>query len=245
MLTTNGILHFILMKVIFSVLILWIAFGNKLFHHFWTSLFVFYGLYMFVGGAMLLIHFMMNPVVGATTSVYKQISVTYVLSVFPVVAFATKKQADFFLRKKFTNDSLYHVSLSLNGRGLEGKGLLDTGNQLYDPLLNKPVIFANSKLVRQAFSVAEWEQLKTVLETKNRQFIPKTLQKQLVMIPYQDVSGVERTIVAVKARYVTIHSQKHTYTLEDIPVGLQLNELTVDGSYDCLLHPHFITHGKN
>lgn len=243
--TENFFFHSLITKLVFSILILWLAFGRKIFQKLWLTMITFYSLYMFMGGALLGIHYVIQANGSSIQGINKPISASYVLSAFPIIAFVAKKQADFFIRKKFTVESLYRVDITMYGKTVQVNGLMDTGNQLYDPITNKPVIFASSTFFKQIFTQIEWQQIQSAVEMETVHLLPTQLKRKLVTIPYQDVSGMDQIIYTWIADEVSIIDKDVVRTSYRIPIGIQFSHLTADHAYECLLHPGMIIHGKN
>src|SRR5699024_3386406 len=152
----------------------------------------FVGTYILFGGILMMLHFVWTDHISFMDNTGPNISATFVISFFPLIAYATKKQADYLLHKKIIYDQCYIVHLTLAGQTVSINGFIDTGNQLYDPLTNKPVAFMNRNIFKQLYSELEWEVIHDKLESNNVGLLPKSLQKKIISIPFIDITGVEQ-----------------------------------------------------
>src|SRR5699024_2411068 len=127
--------------------------------------------------------------------------------------------------------------LTLAGQTVSINGFIDTGNQLYDPLTNKPVAFMNRNIFKQLYSELEWEVIHDKLESNNVGLLPKSLQKKIISIPFIDITGVEQFTHVLLLDKLQVETANSNIVWEQVPVGIHRDRLTADNQYECLLHP--------
>lgn len=68
------------------------------------------------------------------------ISWMFVVIGFPAIWFFSKKRIEDIETKSIQYDELVMVQAEFSGQTIRAKGLVDSGNQLYDPLTKTPVM---------------------------------------------------------------------------------------------------------
>ncbi|UKS30268.1 sigma-E processing peptidase SpoIIGA [Paenibacillus sp. HWE-109] len=124
------------------------------------------------------------------------------------------------------------------------KGLIDTGNQLYDPLTRTPVM---------VMEVSEWgdvfpeEWLKRIRSADVDQIISGLgeeafeWQDRLRLVPYRGVNRNTQFMLAIKPDKVVItHNEVQTEAFK-VLIGLDGGKLCHDGSYQAIIHPALIS----
>lgn len=240
----ESFLHSIIWKILFSFIIIFVTFGRRVKHHLVTTYITFIGTYILFGGVLMMIHFIWterDPMMNMTD---QHISATFVISFFPLIAYATKKQTDYILHKKMTYDQCYTVDLTVGGQTVSTNGFVDTGNQLYDPLTNKPVAFMNSHLFKRLYPRLDWVDIQDKLEDNNLYHLPKVLQERISAVPFIDITGVEQFTHVLILDKLEIQFGNDHIVWKRIPIGIHRQRLTEDNQYECLLHPAHLTFGK-
>ncbi len=75
------------------------------------------------------------------------ISWIFVLIGFPLLSYFSKARVDDLRMKNITFDQLVDVEIILNEQTLSMKGLIDSGNQLVDPLTKTPVMIVGKQIL--------------------------------------------------------------------------------------------------
>lgn len=122
----------------------------------------------------------------------------------------------------------YHVKIVLNGRRTEGRGLMDTGNGLFDPVSRAPVILVNSRI---AAALLQGEAVSS--------------QRGFRLIPFTSIGKKRGVLEAFLSDYIELETeQTGTKALEVMHCEKVLCAVTdrFDGNqrYDIILHPSLL-----
>jgi stage II sporulation protein GA (sporulation sigma-E factor processing peptidase) len=125
-------------------------------------------------------------------------------------------------------------------------GLIDTGNQLTDPLTRTPVIVMEASLWQHVLPEG-WAQRLRTMETDQlimemqESSIP--WQDRLRMVPFRGVNrGATQWMLAIKPDKVAITHEGTTTECTKVLIGLDGGTLSSDGSYRAILHPTLLQH---
>lgn len=140
-------------KLLFSIAMVIAVFGFKRLRYFVKGLMTFYFATFLVGGALIGIHYFINFDFKLSSSVMlasvkgfgDPISWLFVLLGFPLAWHFSKKNVEGIEMTKIQYDSLILVRVVINETEYCFKGLIDSGNQLYDPISKMPVMFISIK----------------------------------------------------------------------------------------------------
>ncbi|KRE90434.1 sigma-E processing peptidase SpoIIGA [Paenibacillus sp. Soil766] len=126
------------------------------------------------------------------------------------------------------------------------KGLIDTGNQLYDPLTRTPVM---------VMEVSEWGDvlpelwLQRIRSSDVDQIISGIgveefiWQDRLRLVPYRGVNRNTQFMLAIKPDKVVIIHNESQLEATKVLIGLDGGKLCSDGSYQAIIHPALIQAG--
>jgi stage II sporulation protein GA (sporulation sigma-E factor processing peptidase) len=126
------------------------------------------------------------------------------------------------------------------------KGLIDTGNQLYDPLTRTPVM---------VMEVSEWgdvlpvEWLQRIRSADVDQIISGLgveefiWQDRLRLVPYRGVNRNTQFMLAIKPDKVVITHNSTRIEASKVLIGLDGGKLCSDGTYQAIIHPALISAG--
>lgn len=131
--------------------------------------------------------------------------------------------------------NLYNIILKKEGICCEGKALLDTGNQLKEPITGKPVV------------VAEFDAVKTLF--------PKDLQEEVVnfgkdkwnmvypikWIPYHSLGNRCGAMPGIYVDEMIIHVNNENRIKKRVLIGIVFEPVSTQKLYQFILHEEYIT----
>jgi len=139
------------------------------------------------------------------------------------------------------------VTVTVNGESIQCRGLVDTGNRLYDPLSRAPVMVMEASLWCEWLPEGWAARLQTEpadqLVAEMGEAFPDgfVLQDRLRLVPYRGVNGNTRLMLAVRPDAVSIalpdcapHSNRR------VLVGLDGGALSSDQTYRAIVHPDLV-----
>ncbi|WFR54996.1 sigma-E processing peptidase SpoIIGA [Anaerocolumna sp. AGMB13025] len=147
----------------------------------------------------------------------------------------------------------YETELSYGGKNIQIIGLLDTGNNLYDPIYGKPVIIAEFSSLEPLLSVNQRDLLCRVLDSLEGKHT--TLQEidhspenggisqneaeehfNIMMIPYHSIGKKNGMMPAIIMNRVKIVSGKEKMYSENVYTAVTRGNLSKEKKYQVILH---------
>ncbi|MCH5281736.1 MAG: sigma-E processing peptidase SpoIIGA [Lachnospiraceae bacterium] len=120
---------------------------------------------------------------------------------------------------------IYDVVLFHKGRQVEGKGLLDTGNSLYDPISKEPVVILQKSMAKQL-----------LLDEMPQE------QKGYRIIPYQSIGTTKGVLEAFFVEKVILSvgkngPEKGEIERTQVLCAVYEEDYSKNGGYEIILHP--------
>lgn len=222
--------------VIIIKLALWIVLSLILFlkkEKFFMCALTFLGLTFLFGGVMFGIGFVVS---GDATAAMRVNMLDFPVSVIIAGVFicwlAVKKILVKFHRMRDLGGVIYDFSLSVLGNTMKFRGLMDTGNRLYDKVSGLPVIVLSAKSLMGNISD---EQFRIMFSGRG-----DTLQPQAHYMEISTVAGGKNKILLLKPDAFVLYSAGGGNILYDVMVGVSFSPLKDAIGYDAILHPALI-----
>ncbi|WP_126426025.1 sigma-E processing peptidase SpoIIGA [Brevibacillus marinus] len=242
-------------KLLFSILMLLIAFGFPRLLLFAQNVCVFYFVAFVFGGGVFGLNYLFashhEVVNGILVADHEGLAVGFkptLLAVaigFLLVYLLSRGSYLAIQGPRRIESFLVEVAVELNGERLSCRGLVDTGNQLREPLTRTPVMILEStllehllpgELVGRLAAANEWlAELDQLFST-----LPSEWQARLRVIPYRSVSRRMDFLVAVKPDQVVIVSQGERFCCQRVLIGLNPQPLSADRAYQAIIHPALV-----
>lgn len=123
---------------------------------------------------------------------------------------------------------------------LSCSGLVDTGNQLYDPLTKTPVMVTEASLWKEVLPESWLKKIQTsdvdqiVAAMGGEEFV---WQDRLRVVPYRGVNRGTQFMLAIKPDLVRVHYAERDWETGKVLIGFDGGNLSSDGSYRAIIHP--------
>ncbi|OIK14023.1 sigma-E processing peptidase SpoIIGA [Bacillus sp. MUM 116] len=232
-------------KLLFSVLMILVTFGYKRLVFFIKALMTLYVSTFLIGGALIGAHYFLQTdslLLAGLKGFGDPISWMFVFIGFPIAWHFSKKNVEGMEMTKIQFDQIVSVSLTINSETYVFKGLVDSGNQLYDPLTKLPVMFISIKNQMEGMS-EPIKQMAANTETllMGEEEFPSDWQNKLRIIPYRVVGQEHQLIMAVKPDSILIEKNGDCFLCEKGLVSFTMQELSPDDAFQCIVHPKMLT----
>ena len=124
-------------------------------------------------------------------------------------------------------------------------GLVDTGNQLSDPLSGMPVIVMEFSLWHTYFPVSwqthfQKEQPVENLIIKMEQS-SSLWQSRMRLVPYRGINRSSCFMLCIRPDKVIVAANGQRYEHHKVLVGLDGGKLSIEGKYEAIIHPELIS----
>ncbi|WP_230499886.1 sigma-E processing peptidase SpoIIGA [Sutcliffiella rhizosphaerae] len=238
------------MKILFSLAMVFVAFGFHRLKSFLENLTVFYVTTFATGGGMLAVHYALQvdqrfaneTIMTLTSGLGDPVSWLFVLVGFPILLYFSRKQFDSIETRRFKYDQLASITISIEGEVITLTALLDSGNQLFDPITKSPVMIAEisalqplltEELIQAVDSVTRTQAWPTF--TQNTKWVDR-----IRIIPYRAVGKETTLMLAIKPDKAIIHHDHKSYETTKFLLGLTKTKLSSEGDYICIIHPKML-----
>lgn len=140
-------------------------------------------------------------------------------------------------------DVLATVRVRIGETTVSLRGLIDTGNRLYDPFTRSPVMIVEARVLSEWFPPAcrrdeTGEAWVALLRDPDR--IPASLRDRFRLVPYRGLNRDFRLMPALRPDAVEVQWGDRRWEVADVLVGLDEGRLSSDGMYQAVLHPAMI-----
>jgi stage II sporulation protein GA (sporulation sigma-E factor processing peptidase) len=243
-----------LAKLFFSILMVLTVFGFKRFRYFTTGLMTFYLTTFLVGGSLIGVHYFINFDFQLSNSVFLSsvkgfgdpISWLFVLLGFPIAWYLSKSNFDRIEITKIQYDQLVTVKIVMNDLKIQCKGLVDSGNQLYDPISKLPVMFVSLKNLQDEVEPAIVQLAQNVDSVLfGNETLPQSIEGRMKIIPYKVVGKEHQLIIALKPDEIIIEMEHEKIVTSKGLISFTMQELSSDDSFHCIVHPKLLTGSKS
>ncbi len=203
-----------------------------------------------IGGTLIGTHYFIQFDFNLSTSVAlasikgfgDPISWLFVLLGFPLAWHFSKSNLEGIEMAKIQYDQIVDVLVEFNGVQIKLKGLVDSGNQLYDPISRKPVMIMSIESLPDDFP----EEIKRVAKDPDLILtgdvsMPAEFESRMKIIPYKVVGQEHQLIIAIKPELLKIRSDQKTYIVDKALISFTAQKLSSDDNFDCIVHPKMLT----
>lgn len=238
-----------LTKLLFSIAIVGVAFGYKRFRYFIQGLLTFYFATFMIGGGMIGVHYFLEfdvqafdgTILTQSRGFGNPISWGFVLIGFPLLWYFSKNRIADIETKQVFYDQIVDVKLEIDDVTLRVKGLVDSGNQLFDPITKSPVMILDTTKYEELFPKSLIEQSKNIeLLTNDTSTEPHKWESRVRLIPYRGVGQEHQFLLAIKPDQITIFQGNEENIVKKGLVAFNHTTLSTDGEYDCIVHPKML-----
>lgn len=232
-------------KVVISVAMILVSFPPKNFRDFLKTLSFFYLISFMMGGGVLAFFYLLNLRQNLLTNtlILNNISVQWWILLISALAL--------FLFLKFIWPLLYSIlskdtflalmTIVIDGKPIEIKGLIDTGNDLFDPVSKYPVIIVELGAIKDILS----KDLQSILEKgpeESLSNIGETIASsnwasRFRIIPYESIGKRKGLMIGFKPDLVKIQHNDKIKTTKEAVIGIYQRALSPEGTYRALLNP--------
>lgn len=238
--STFGIYSNIILKFILSIIIIYVAYNPQTAKKMWKELMVFYLVSFVFGGAAFALIYIVKPQEilmknGLFLGTYplKTVLLGAVLAfVLIIVVFAIAKNK---ISKK---DMFCDIKFKLNGKEIETKAMIDTGNLLKEPITNTPVVVVEHTLLYDCMPKEILNHLEDILGGDFEK-VPEEIRinyiSKLKLIPYSSLGKQNGMLLGIKPDFLVIQEEENEEKKDNIILGIYNKSLTKRGEYRALL----------
>jgi len=245
-----GYIFSIYAKIIFSIVMVAVAFAPLNARKFFIVLGWFYVISFAFGGLVFgVTYFLHSQNLGANISSFWAVTGKYFrhgILLALVIMWAVGKWGPVLWRKRITA-SIFHVPLTvrIGEKAQRLEALLDTGNRLTDPLTDYPVIVVEYEALKNLLPV---EAAKVFGQTFNsgdfsgilNQFSTSDWAVRFRIIPFCSVGKANGILPGFRPDEVEIDYDGSRVVIKKVIIGIYHQKLCLESNYQALLHPQLL-----
>ena len=218
-----------ILKIILSIIIIYVAYNPQDVKKMWKELLVFYLTSFAFGGAAFALIYIVKPQDilmknGLFLGTYPLKTVILAAIVTFILIIGVFKIVKSKISKK---DMFKDIKINIEGKEVQVKAMVDTGNMLKEPISGKPVIVVEHTLLYDILPKEILNNLEKILggdieslpdEIKNK-YISK-----LKFIPFSSLGKQNGMLIGIKPTYVEVMQEENTKK-EDVIIGIYTSHL--------------------
>ncbi len=140
--------------------------------------------------------------------------------------------------KLSSNDIFYDIEIYIEGKKIETRAIIDTGNMLKEPITNTPVIIVEHTLLYEAIPKQVLNNIDEILlgnfEGIDEEVREKYMTK-LKFIPFSSIGKANGMLLGIKADKLIIRNEEEIKEIEKVILAIYNKSLTKRGEYRALL----------
>ena len=230
----------IILKIILSVLIIYIAFNPQNIKKMCKDLLLFYLVsFVFGGAAFALIYIIKPQNILMKNGLFLGTYTLKTVMLCAVVAFCIIIGAFAIIKNKISKKDMFcEIEILINQKKIKTKAMIDTGNMLKEPITNVPVIVVEHILLYSCMPKEILNNLKEIMggDFKN---IPCDIQEKYIsilkLIPFSSLGKQNGMLIGIRPEYVKVITDEQEKINKNVIIGIYEKSLTKKGEYQALI----------
>lgn len=228
------------LKLILSVIIIYIAFNpNQLKKLLKYTLIFYLTSFVFGGVAFALIYIVKPQEILENNGLVLNSNSLKVIFISAIIAFIVVIIGFKIVKNKISAKDMYcDLKIKINDKNIETKAMIDTGNFLKEPITNTPVIVVEHTLLYDCIPKEILNHMESILGGDFSE-IPDQVKEEYVsrlkVIPFSSLGKQNGMLLGIKAEKVIVKSGEEEKKTENVIIGIYNKSLTKRGEYRALL----------
>lgn len=242
------------LKLIFSFVMVWVAYGFGHLQHFLRNIGAFYLVNFCAAGCMFGLHYVLQSTgdifngiwfshSGAMTFHYQTgllfVSLSFMGSLWFFRSVTRSRH-----RTEARHQYLAEVAISLDETETTCQGLIDTGNRLFDPLTRTPVMVTELMLWKPYLPPAWFDRIRTLPAEEFVQVLDEgdafPWRDRMRLVPYRGINKDTQFMLALKPDKVVVQHGGKEHECRKVLIGLQGSSLSAEHAYQAIIHPELV-----
>ena len=230
----------VISKMILAIIITYIAFNPKNVKILFKQVLIFYlTSFVFGGVALYLIYFIKPQQVLMKNGIYVGEYVLKVIILGAILGILIIKISTKIIKSKINTKDMYcKIKFKIDGKEIETKAMIDTGNLVKEPITNAPVIIVESTLLEEILPKEIINNLEEILSGDLSKISEKNQEKyisKLRCIPFKSLGKENGMLLGIKIDGVEIEKEEEKSQVKNVIIGIYDKSLTKRGEYRALV----------
>lgn len=227
------------LKIVLSILIVYIAFNPQNAKKMWKYILIFYLTSFVFGGAAFALIYIIKPQDilmrnGLFLGTYplKTVMLSAIIGFFIIVTAFTIVKSKISKKDMFCN-----IEIKLNEKIIKTKAMLDTGNLLKEPITNTPVVVVEHTLLYECIPKEILNNLEKIIGgdfEKLPNYIREEYVLKLKLIPFSSLGKTNGMLLGIKPEYIKVIGEEERVN-KNVIIGIYNKSLTKKGEYRALM----------
>ena len=229
----------IILKILLSILIVYVAYNPKNVKRMWKCLLIFYLTSFLFGGIAFSLIYIVKPqnIIMNNGNPIGTYTIKMVI-LGAVIGFLIIDTSFKIVKNKITKEDMFcNLEIKLNGNVITTKAMIDSGNLLKEPITNTPVIVVEHTILYDYMPKEILNNLENILggdfEDVSEEIKEKYVSK-LKFIPFSSLGKQNGMLIGIKPEYVKIMQEDKEVKIDNIIIGIYNKPLTKKGEYRAL-----------
>lgn len=227
------------LKVVLSIVIVYIAYNPQSLKKLWRNLLIFYlTSFVFGGAAFALIYVVKPQDILMRNGLFLGTYPLKIVILGGIVGFILIIVAFKLVKSKISKKDMFcEMEFKMNDEIIKTRTMIDTGNLLKEPITNTPVVVVEHTLLYDCMPKEILNNLEAILggDFEN---IPEDIKmkyiSKLKLIPFSSLGKQNGMIVGIKPEYIKIMQEEKNILKKDVIIGIYNKSLTKRGEYRAL-----------
>ena len=218
------------MKILLSVIMIYVAFNNENAKQLLKNLLLFYLASFVIGGCALAMLYMISP---------KRVSFQHgvLVGTYPMKITLIAGLVGFFIiqysfslnkRQMKIKDLLCELEIVVNNKKVKMKGYIDSGNTLKDPISKKPVIIVEKEVMQEIVDV--------------NKLIGGDENLKIRLIPFKSIGKQNGMLIGIRPEYVKIKYNENQIITKKVIIGIY--DKKISKNYSALIGLEILEGGR-
>ena len=230
-----------IMKMVLSVVIVYVSFKPKTLKNLIKDMVIFYLVSFVFGGCVFaLMYFLQPQMAQMRNGVFVGAYPLKVVLIGGLVAFIILQISFKLIKTKLSKkDMIYEIEVFINEKSTKIKALLDTGNLLKDPITGFPVIVIECKSLKTVLPEIILNNIDKILGGDIDELTKDDLFNQTIsrfrMIPFSSLGKQNGLLLGIKADSVNIILDEKIENVNNAIIGIYDKSFTKNGTYTAII----------
>lgn len=229
-----------LLKIILSVIIVYIAFNPQTVRKMWKDLLLFYlTSFVFGGVAFALIYIVKPQNILMKNGLFLGTYTLKTVMLGAIIAFAIIISAFTVVKSKISKKYMFcEIEIKLNDKIIKTKAMIDTGNMLKEPITNTPVVVVEHTLLYECIPKEILNNLENIIGGDFEK-VPEKIKEEYIsklkLIPFSSLGKQNGMLLGIRAEYLKVIEDEEKSVNKNVIIGIYNKSLTKRGEYRALM----------
>lgn len=242
-----SVLYHPIFKFLFSMVVILLAFRFQRFTYFMQNVAMFYFVTFMIGGGLIALRFFLQSdsqilngmIVTKQSGLGDPFSWLFIIIGFPLVWLFSHHRISNINVRKLAYDQMANVEIHIGEDVYHLKGLIDSGNQLMDPITRDPVMILDMNYVNLPSEIVALVK-QSDLGLRSGVISEHPWDVRLRLVPYRSVGQDHTFMLAIRPDFIQIIHDNQKYVTKRCLIGLSSQLLSSEGDYACIVHPKML-----